>query len=45
MISKFILQSEVIHLAESSVRLQWLGDRHSVEPLPNLSDVIIMLKP
>jgi hypothetical protein len=33
MISKFILQSVVIHLAERSVRLQWLGERHSVEPL------------
>jgi hypothetical protein len=33
MISKFILQSVVIHLAEWSVRLQWLGERHSVEPL------------
>jgi hypothetical protein len=28
MISKFILQSVVIHLAEWSVRLQWLGERH-----------------
>jgi hypothetical protein len=33
MISKFILQSVVIHLAEWSVRIQWLGERHSVEPL------------
>jgi hypothetical protein len=32
-LSKFILQSVVIHLAELSVRLQWLGERHSVEPL------------
>jgi hypothetical protein len=31
MISKFILQSVVIHLAEWSVRLQWLGERHLVE--------------
>jgi hypothetical protein len=35
MISKSILQSEVIHLAEWSVGLQWLGERHSVEPLHN----------
>jgi hypothetical protein len=33
MISKFILQSVVINLAEWSVRLQWLGERHSLEPL------------
>jgi hypothetical protein len=33
MISKLILQSVVIHLAEWSVRLQWLGETHSVEPL------------
>jgi hypothetical protein len=33
MISKFILQSVVIHLAEWGVRLQWLGERHSIEPL------------
>jgi hypothetical protein len=32
-ISKFILKSVVIHLAELCVRLQWLGERHSVEPL------------
>jgi hypothetical protein len=33
MISKFIFQSVVIHLSEWSVRLEWLGERHSVEPL------------
>jgi hypothetical protein len=33
MISKFILQSVVIHLAEWNVRLQWFGERHSVEPV------------
>jgi hypothetical protein len=33
MTSKFVLQSVVIHLAERSVRLQWLGERHSAEPL------------
>jgi hypothetical protein len=32
-ISQFILQSVVIHLAELCVRLHWLGERHSVEPL------------
>jgi hypothetical protein len=32
-ISKFTLQSVVIHLAELCVRLQWFGERHSVEPL------------
>jgi hypothetical protein len=31
-ISKFILQSVVIHLAKLCVRLQWLAKRHSVEP-------------
>jgi hypothetical protein len=35
MISKFILQSVVIHLAEWSVRLQWLEERHSVEHIRN----------
>jgi hypothetical protein len=33
MISKFILQSVAIHLAELCVRLQWLGERRSVGPL------------
>jgi hypothetical protein len=33
MISKFILQSVEIYLAEWSVRLQWLEERQSVEPL------------
>jgi hypothetical protein len=32
-ISKFILQSVAIRLAKLCVRLQWLGERHSVEPL------------
>jgi hypothetical protein len=30
MISKFILQSVVIHLAQWSVRLRWFGERRSV---------------
>jgi hypothetical protein len=32
-ISKFILRSIVVHLAELCVRLQWLGERHSVDHL------------
>jgi hypothetical protein len=30
LISKFILQCVVIHLAKLCVRLQWLGERHSL---------------
>jgi hypothetical protein len=34
-------QSVVIHLAGWSVRLQWLGDRHSVESLRKYYAVVL----